>query len=58
MVAEADIVANGYDLSINRYKETIHHEERYDAPQVILSRLMALEDEIQGKLKELEQMLN
>jgi type I restriction enzyme M protein len=57
MVAKADIVANGYDLSINRYKETIHHEEHYDAPQVILSRLMALEDEIQDELKELETML-
>ena len=56
-VDKADIVANGYDLSINRYKETIHHEEHYDAPQVILSRLMALEDEIQYELKALETML-
>ena len=57
MVDKADIVANGYDLSINRYKETVHQEEVYDSPKEILTRLMALEDEIQDELKELEGML-
>jgi len=54
MVNKADIIANAYDLSINRYKETIHQQQHYDAPSVILSRLINLEDEIQTELKELE----
>lgn len=57
-VPKAEIVENGYDLSINRYKETVHQEEVYDSPKDILTRLLALEDEIQDELKELEQMLN
>jgi type I restriction enzyme M protein len=56
-VSKADIVANKYDLSINRYKETVHVEEKYDDPKVILKQLMTLESEIMTDLKELESML-
>jgi type I restriction enzyme M protein len=53
----ADIVANGFDLSINRYKEVIHEEVEHIAPKEILAKLAQLEDEIQAGMKELEGML-
>lgn len=56
-VPKADLKANKYDLSLNRYKEVIYEEEQYEPPKEILSRLMALEVEIQQELKELEGML-
>jgi type I restriction enzyme M protein len=56
-VSKADIVANKYDLSINRYKETVHVEEEYDDPKVILKQLMTLENDIMADLKSLERML-
>jgi type I restriction enzyme M protein len=52
-----EIRANKYDLSINRYKEVVHEEAQYEPPKEILRRLMALEDEIQQELRELERML-
>ena len=56
-VSKAELADNKYDLSINRYKETVHIEEQYDSPKEILEQWMALVDEIQGELKELESML-
>ena len=56
-VDKADIAANKYDLSINRYKETEYLEVEYDPPQVILDQLEALEAEIQQDLKELRALL-
>ncbi len=57
VVDAADIRANKFDLSINRYKEVVHQEETYDPPSVILGRLKALEQEIMDDLEELEGML-
>ena len=57
LVPKADIVANGYDLSINRYKEIVHEEVQYDSPKVILGRLKELEADIAKDLEELEAML-
>jgi type I restriction enzyme M protein len=57
LVDKADIAANKYDLSINRYKEVSYEEEAYEAPKEILDRLMGLEVEIQKELQELEAML-
>jgi type I restriction enzyme M protein len=56
-VAKADIAAQGYDLSLNRYKEVEHDEVEHVAPQAILKELNHLEHEIQLGLKELEGML-
>lgn len=53
----ADIVANGFDLSINRYKEVIHEEIEHIPPKEILAKLAQLEDKIQAGMKELEGML-
>lgn len=57
LVDKADIASNKYDLSINRYKEVVYEEEKYDPPKEILQRLMNLETEIQNELKDLEAML-
>ena len=56
-VPKADIVAQGYDLSLNRYKEVVHEEVEHRAPQEILADLAKLETEIQEGMKELEGML-
>jgi type I restriction enzyme M protein len=57
MVPKDEIAANGYDLSINRYKEVAYAEASYDPPGVILDELAALELEIQDGLEELRGML-
>ncbi len=53
-VPKADIVANGYDLSINRYKELVHDDTEHRDPREILKELAAIEDEIRAGLAELE----
>ena len=42
-VPKADIVAQGYDLSLNRYKEVVHDEGEHRPPQEILADLAKLE---------------
>ena len=56
-VPKADIAANGYDLSINRYKEVVHDVVKHLPPKEILAKLATLETEIQGGMKALEEML-
>lgn len=56
-VPKYEIAANGYDLSINRYKEVVHEEVEHLPPKEILVKLAKLEEEIQAGMKELEVML-
>lgn len=56
-VPKADIVAQGYDLSINRYKEVVHEEVEHRLPQEILDELDGIEKEIIKGIKELRGML-
>ena len=56
-VPKAEIAANGYDLSINRYKEVVHDAVEHEPPKVIMARLDKLEVEITAGMKELEEML-
>ena len=56
-VPKADIAAQGYDLSLNRYKEVVHEAIEHRAPKEILADLAKLEEEIQRGMKELEGML-
>ena len=56
-VAKAAIEAQGYDLSLNRYKEVVHAVVEHKAPKEILAELGKLEMEIQKGMKELEGML-
>jgi type I restriction enzyme M protein len=57
MLDKAAIVDNGYDLSINRYKEIVYEKVEYDAPAVIMDRLEQLEQEIASKMQELRGLL-
>lgn len=56
-VTKADIVAAGYDLSLNRYKDVVHEEAVHRPPNEILAELAKLEAEIHDGLRELEGML-
>jgi len=56
-VPKADLVAQDYDLSLNRYKEVVHAEVAHRPPAEILQALDKLEAEIQQGMKELEGML-
>lgn len=56
-VPKADIAAQEYDLSINRYKETVHEEVEYRPPMEIIEDLERLETEIQQGMSDLKGML-
>lgn len=56
-VQKADIAAQGYDLSLNRYKEIVHEQIVHCPPKEILAELAKLEEKIQQEMKELEAML-
>ena len=56
-VPKADIVAQGYDLSLNRYKEVVYEAVEHRAPKEIPADVARLEEEIQRAMKELEGML-
>ena len=56
-VPRADIAAQGYDLSINRYQEVVHEPEQHLPPLELLARMTALEAEIQADMRELMGML-
>jgi len=56
-VPKADIAAQGYDLSLNRYKEVVHETVEHRPPKEILAELAKLEEEIERGMKELEGML-
>lgn len=57
LVPKADITANNYDLSLNRYKEVVHEVVDHDTPKEILTRLTKLETEISHGQKDLEGLL-
>jgi type I restriction enzyme M protein len=56
-VPKAEIAEQGYDLSLNRYKELIHEEVEHRPPLEILAELRAIEQEILQGIEELEGML-
>ena len=57
MVPKAEIADNGYDLSINKYKQVEYVPVEYPPTAEILADLQTLEAEIAQGLKELEGML-
>jgi type I restriction enzyme M protein len=56
-VAKADIVGQGYDLSMNRYHEVVHEAVEHRDPHEILQTVLGIEDEIRQGLADLEAML-
>ena len=57
-VPKADIVAQAYDLSLNRYKEIIHDDVQHRPPQEIIVSIEKLEQEITQGLSDLKAMLS
>ena len=57
LVPKAEIAENGYDLSINKYKQVEYVPVEYPPTSEILADLRALEQEIAKGLEELEGML-
>jgi type I restriction enzyme M protein len=57
-VPKAEIASEGgYDLSINRYKETVHAAVEHETPAAIIAELKRLEAEIAEGLVKLEEMV-
>ena len=56
-VPKDEIVENGYDLSINKYKKVEYIPVEYPSTLEIMTELHALEMEITAGLAELEEML-
>lgn len=57
LVPFADIKANDWDLSINRYKEVVYKEVTYSKPSVIIQDIKTLQEENKLKLLILEELL-
>ncbi len=58
MVPKQEIVDNGYDLSINKYKQIEYAKIEYPPTSEILANIKALDKEVAKELGELEAMLN
>ena len=56
-VPKAEIVENGYDLSINKYKKTEYKPVEYPPTNEILAQLRELEVEIGEEMSKLEELL-
>ncbi|HEX2830811.1 MAG TPA: class I SAM-dependent DNA methyltransferase [Burkholderiales bacterium] len=56
-VPKSGIAAQGYDLSLNRYKEAVHEPVEHRPPKEILAELAKLEEDIRRGMKDLEGML-
>lgn len=56
-VPKQEIVDNGYDLSINKYKKTEYVAVEYPPTDEIIDRLLGLEEKIKTELLELKNLL-
>jgi type I restriction enzyme M protein len=56
-VPKAEIVEEGYDLSLSRYKEDVFKEVEYEKPKDIFQTLTDLENIINNELKNLKNLL-
>lgn len=57
LVPKSEIVGNGYDLSLNKYKETKYEAEHYPPTTEIMADLRKAEQQIAAGMDELEGML-
>lgn len=58
LVPKADIAAQDYDLSLNRYRELVHDKTEHRPPLEIIAEIEELEDGIAKGLAELKAMLS
>jgi type I restriction enzyme M protein len=57
-VPREEIAIQGYDLSLNRYKKSVHDEIEHRMPAEILDELERIESEIQHDVSKLKEMLS
>jgi len=57
LVPKAEIVANDYDLSINKYEEIEYEETIYKSPNEILAEIMVIENDITKGFISLKEMI-
>jgi type I restriction enzyme M protein len=57
-VTKKEIKDNGYDLSINKYKEVEYDRVEYEKPSVIMNRIDEIDSEIDNLKAELKTLLN
>ena len=57
MVQKDDIVANDYDLSINKYKEVEYIPVEYPPTSEIMANIRDIEKQISKEMDELEKLL-
>lgn len=58
MVSKQEIVDNGYDLSLNKYKEVEYVPVEYPPTSEIMANIREIEREIGNEMDELERLLN
>ncbi|WP_027430086.1 type I restriction-modification system subunit M [Lachnobacterium bovis] len=58
MVPKEEIADNGYDLSINKYKEVVYEKIEYPPTSEIMANIREIEMEIGKEMDELEKLLN
>lgn len=56
-VPRIEIAAQGYDLSLNRYRDIVHEEVEHRSPAEILGDIKVFNEEIAKSIAELEAML-
>ncbi len=57
LVPKKEIKENGYDLSINRYKEIVYEEVEYVKPEKLIASIKELDGERQKALLNLEKLI-
>lgn len=56
-VPKSEIAEQGYDLSLNRYKEIQYEEVEYRSPAEIIAELENLDEQIRISMAELKELL-
>ena len=57
-VPKNEIAEQGYDLSLNRYKEIQYEEVEYRSPTEIIAELEDLDEQIRVSMAELKELLS
>lgn len=55
-VSKDEIVTNGYDLTINKYKEVEREKIEYEKPEIVLARIKMLQNEIDQAITNYERL--
>lgn len=57
LVDKKEIAANGYDLSISRYKEVVYEQKTYEKPAEIITKIFQLDRERTDLMAQLQKMI-